>query len=62
MKREIRGELGSEFFDSVNSEFRRVIKVINNDDFITAEQKLKCCVTTYVSGSSGDQNVSRHCY
>lgn len=49
----IRTGVAGELLDSVESDFRRVVEIIDDDDFVSALQKLKSGVTAYVTSSSG---------
>ena len=49
----IRAGVAGELLDAVESDFRRVVEIIDDDDFVSALQKLKRGVTAYVTSSSG---------
>lgn len=50
----------SEFSDTVNGNFRGIVKVVNDDGAEATEQKLQHGVAADVTGSAGDQNGLGH--
>jgi hypothetical protein len=43
-------------FDSVDGFLRRIVEIIYDDGFVTAEKKLEDGVAADVTGSAGDEN------
>ena len=60
MKAEVFARLASEFPDTVDSNFRGVVEIVNDDGAETAEQALQHGVATDVTGTAGDQNGLTH--
>lgn len=60
MKRKVFAEIAGKLFDSVNSNFGRIVQIIYNNGVEPTQHKLKNGVTTYVTGTAGDQDGLRH--
>lgn len=62
MKRKVFSKITGEFLDSLNSNLRGVVKIINYDGFESSKKELQNGVASDVTGTAGDQNVLRHEY
>lgn len=60
MKIKISPKITGQLLHSRDGDFRRVIHIINDNSFVTAQQQLKHRMTPNVTGASGDQNALRH--
>lgn len=54
MEREIVGMLAGKLLDSVKSDLRGVIKIVNDDGLEAAEEELEDSVAANVAGAAGD--------
>lgn len=59
MKGKIIPEFAGELPDSVESNFRRIIEIVEDDGLETAEQELENGVGANITGTTGDHNSLR---
>ncbi|CAI8612403.1 unnamed protein product [Vicia faba] len=56
MKRKVTGKITGESLDSIDGLTRKIIEVINNNDFVTGKKKLENGVGDDITGTAGNKN------